>query len=57
MDLDFTPAEREFRAEVRDWLARHVPEVPLSSMDTREGFEAHREWERLLAADSLSVVS
>ncbi|MER5620387.1 acyl-CoA dehydrogenase family protein [Streptosporangium sp. NPDC002544] len=57
MDLDFTPAEREFRAEVRDWLARHVPAAPLPSMDTREGFEAHREWERLLAADRLSVVS
>ncbi|MCT9933975.1 acyl-CoA dehydrogenase family protein [Planotetraspora sp. A-T 1434] len=56
MDLDFTPQERAFRAEVRDWLAAHVPER-LPSMDTRDGFEAHREWERLLADARLSVVS
>ncbi|GAA2389685.1 acyl-CoA dehydrogenase family protein [Nonomuraea africana] len=56
MDLDFTPAEQAFRAEVRDWLADHVPSR-LPSMDTREGFEAHREWEALLAGARLSVVS
>jgi hypothetical protein len=26
-----------FRAEVRDWLARHVPASPLPSLDTAEG--------------------
>ncbi|MGC5016115.1 acyl-CoA dehydrogenase family protein [Streptosporangium sp. DT93] len=57
MDLDFTPAERAFRAEVRDWLAVNVPAAPLPSMDTPDGFEAHREWERLLASARLSVVS
>ncbi|MEU4835000.1 acyl-CoA dehydrogenase family protein [Streptosporangium sp. NPDC023615] len=57
MDLDLTPAERAFRAEVRDWLAGNVPADPLPSMDTPEGFEAHRDWERLLAAERLSVVS
>ena len=39
-----------FRAEVRDWLAAHVPAAPLPSLDTAEGFEAHRAWERELAA-------
>ena len=46
-----------FRAEVRDWLAAHVPAEPLPSLDTAEGFERHREWERELAAARLSVVS
>ena len=44
-------------AEVRDWLAAHVPTGPLPSVDTAEGFERHREWERALAAARLSVVS
>ena len=47
----------EFRAEVRDWLAAHVPAEPLPSVDTAEGFELHRGWERKLAAARLSVVS
>jgi alkylation response protein AidB-like acyl-CoA dehydrogenase len=45
------------RAEARDWLAAHVPAEPLPSVDTAEGFERHREWERELAAAGLSVVS
>ncbi|MEV4364794.1 acyl-CoA dehydrogenase family protein [Nonomuraea sp. NPDC049625] len=56
MDLDFSPAEQGFRAEVRDWLRAHVP-GPLPSMDTPEGFAAHRAWEALLADERLSVVS
>ncbi len=47
----------EFRAEVRDWLAAHVPARPLPSVDTAEGFERHREWERELAAARLSVIT
>jgi len=46
-----------FRAEVRAWLAAHVPVEPLPSLDTAEGFEAHRAWERSLAAARLAVVS
>jgi alkylation response protein AidB-like acyl-CoA dehydrogenase len=34
-----------------------VPADPLPSVDTREGFARHREWERELAAARLSVVS
>ena len=48
---------RRFRAEVRDWLAAHVPAGPLPSVDTAEGFAGHRAWERELAAARLSVVS
>jgi alkylation response protein AidB-like acyl-CoA dehydrogenase len=47
----------EFRAEVRDWLAAHVPDPPLPSLDTAGGFERHRAWERELAAAGLAVVS
>lgn len=57
MDLDFTAGEEEFRQRARDWLARHVPAEPLPSLETREGFAAHRAWEGRLAADRWSVVS
>ncbi|MEU8994999.1 acyl-CoA dehydrogenase family protein [Streptomyces caniferus] len=57
MDLHVTAAEDAFRAEARDWLAAQVPAVPLPSLETAEGFAAHREWERRLAADRWSVVS
>jgi alkylation response protein AidB-like acyl-CoA dehydrogenase len=46
-----------FRAEVRDWLRAHVPDAPLASVDTAQGFQQHRAWERELAAARLSVVS
>ena len=51
------PAAGTFRAEVRDWLRAHVPAGPQPSVDTAEGFEWHRSWERELAAARLSVVS
>ncbi|AOR29994.1 acyl-CoA dehydrogenase [Streptomyces fodineus] len=57
MDLDFTAAQDAFRAEARAWLAAHVPDAPLPSLETAEGFAAHREWERTLFADRWSVVS
>ncbi|WP_239572042.1 acyl-CoA dehydrogenase family protein [Streptomyces sp. G44] len=57
MDLDFTAGEGEFRQRAREWLAAHVPAMPLPSLETEEGFAAHREWERELAADRWSVVS
>jgi alkylation response protein AidB-like acyl-CoA dehydrogenase len=57
MDLNFTAAQDAFRAEARDWLAAHVPAAPLPSLETAEGFAAHREWERTLFADRWSVVS
>ncbi|MFG2648798.1 acyl-CoA dehydrogenase family protein [Streptomyces sp. NPDC048436] len=57
MDLDFTAGEEEFRQRARAWLAGHVPDEPLPSLETREGFAAHRAWEGELAADRWSVVS
>ncbi|MEV6837010.1 acyl-CoA dehydrogenase family protein [Streptomyces sp. NPDC051133] len=57
MDLVFTAADDAFRAEARAWLAAHVPAHPLPSLETAEGFAAHREWERTLSADRWSVVS
>ena len=57
MDLNFTDAEETFRAEARAWLEANVPAEPLPSGDTRDGFAAHLEWERLLFAARWSVVS
>ena len=58
MNLTYTPEQRAFRAEIRDWLARHVPDKPLLSFDaTREGFEAHRAWERTLAEGRWGMVT
>jgi alkylation response protein AidB-like acyl-CoA dehydrogenase len=57
MDLDVTAAEGAFRTEARDWLAARVPSVPLPSLETAEGFAAHREWEGTLFAGRWSVVS
>ncbi|WP_317447824.1 acyl-CoA dehydrogenase family protein [Streptomyces collinus] len=57
MDLTHAPADEEFRAEARAWLAAHVPRAPLPSLETAEGFAAHRAWEAELAEDRWSVVS
>ncbi|MFI6516161.1 acyl-CoA dehydrogenase family protein [Spirillospora sp. NPDC050679] len=57
MDLDFPAAQEAFRAEVRDWLAANVPAEPLPSLETGEGFAAHRAWERRLGEARLSAVS
>lgn len=49
MDLTYTAAQDRFRQEVRSWMEAHVPSGPLPSFDaSREGFEAHRAWERVL---------
>ncbi|MFB7373828.1 acyl-CoA dehydrogenase family protein [Streptomyces sp. NPDC056222] len=57
MDLSYSAEEDAFRAEAREWLRGHVPEEPLPSLETSEGFAAHRRWEAELAADRWSVVS
>lgn len=56
MDLAFSPTDEAFRTEVREWLHAHVPRPPLPSLETAEGFAAHRAWEAELAADRWSVV-
>ncbi|MFI7179195.1 acyl-CoA dehydrogenase family protein [Streptomyces spororaveus] len=57
MELTHTADVEAFRAEARDWLRAHVPARPLPSLETAEGFAAHREWEARLHADRWSVVS
>jgi len=58
MDLHYTDAQEAFRAEAAAWLAAHAPPPrSLPSLDTADGFEAHRAWEAELAADRWSVVS
>lgn len=55
MDLSFTSTELAFRDEIRNWLAANLPSEPLKSMDTPDGFEQHREWEKKLFAAGWSV--
>jgi len=57
MDLRYSDSQQAFRAEVRAWLAEHVPPNPLPSFDTEEGFEAHRDWERTLAEGNWGMVT
>ena len=56
MDLRLLPEETDFAAAARSWLDEHVPVEPLPSLDTREGFERHREWERMLFDAGWAVV-
>ena len=48
MDLSFTAEQETFRERARSWLADNLPPERLPSVGTREGFEAHRGWERAL---------
>jgi alkylation response protein AidB-like acyl-CoA dehydrogenase len=57
VDLEFAPGEEEFRREARSWLEANVPATPLVSMDTAEGFQQHRAWERKLHEGRWSAVS
>ena len=49
MDLSYTPEQKAFRAEVREWLVANVPRE-IGSPGTAEGFAQHRGWERTLSA-------
>ncbi|MDQ1020329.1 acyl-CoA dehydrogenase family protein [Streptomyces afghaniensis] len=57
MDLTHSRADEAFRAEARAWLGAHVPSEQLPSLETEDGFAAHRAWEAELAADGWSVVN
>ncbi len=58
MDLTYTPEQQAFRAEVRSWLEAHVPQGSLEHFDaTREGFEAHRQWEKTLKSGDWGMVT
>src|ERR1700722_15558164 len=57
MDLRFTDEQERLRFEIRRWLEDNVPHRALASLDTAEGFEAHRGWERTMYDAGWSVVS
>jgi hypothetical protein len=57
IDLEYTPEQKAFRREARTWLEAHVPKESLPSMDTAEGFERHRRWERTLNDGGWAMVS
>jgi alkylation response protein AidB-like acyl-CoA dehydrogenase len=57
VDLTLTDEEQKFRADARSWLEANAPAKPLKSLDTQDGFEAHREWEHKLHDGGWAVVS
>lgn len=57
LNLHFTPQQDAFRAEVRDWMAQHVPETRLKTLECKEGFDQHREWERTLKSGDWGMVT
>jgi alkylation response protein AidB-like acyl-CoA dehydrogenase len=58
MNLEYTPEQTAFREEVRAWMTAHVPATLLPDFDaSREGFEAHRGWERTLNAGRWGMVT
>lgn len=57
MNLDYDEATCAFRDEVRAFLAANRQYIPTRSYDTAEGFEQHRQWDRVLFDARLSVVA
>ncbi|QNO27899.1 acyl-CoA dehydrogenase family protein [Sphingopyxis sp. OPL5] len=57
MDLNYTEGQKAFRAEVRAWMEAHVPKEPLVTLECREGFDQHVEWERTLASGNWGMVT
>jgi alkylation response protein AidB-like acyl-CoA dehydrogenase len=56
--LEYTPEQKSFRADVRAWMHARVPASPLPHFDaSREGFEAHRQWERTLSEGGFGMVT
>ncbi|WP_313670038.1 acyl-CoA dehydrogenase family protein [Sandarakinorhabdus sp.] len=57
MHLQYTDRQQAFRAEVRAWMAAHVPTTPLVTLECREGFDQHVAWERTLASGNWGMVT
>jgi alkylation response protein AidB-like acyl-CoA dehydrogenase len=57
MDLEFDDETRQFRCEVREFLAANKGHFPTNSYDTVEGFEQHRRWDKVLFDAGLSVIT
>jgi alkylation response protein AidB-like acyl-CoA dehydrogenase len=50
------PDQLAFRDEVRSWLRAHAPRPALPSPGTPDGFAAHLDWERQLAAAGYAAI-
>ena len=57
LDLQFTREQQQFRAEVRAWMAAHVPRTALPTLESAAGFAQHRQWERTLASGNWGMVT
>lgn len=57
MNLEYTEKQKQFRQEIRTWLAENVPAKPLQSFDTEAGFAEHRAWEAQLFEGRWSAVT
>jgi alkylation response protein AidB-like acyl-CoA dehydrogenase len=58
MDLQYTSEQKEFRAQVRAWMAAHAPKYHnLPSLESRAGYDAHVAWERELATGNWGMVT
>ncbi len=57
MKLQYTPEQQAFRAEVRAWMAAHVPKEPLLTLEGRQGYDQHVAWERELAGGNWGMVT
>jgi alkylation response protein AidB-like acyl-CoA dehydrogenase len=57
LQLQFTPEQQRFRAEVRAWMQAHVPASPLQTLESEAGFAQHRQWERTLAAGNWGMIT
>lgn len=57
MDLDYGEDAKDFRDEVRHFLAENRASFPTQSYDTAEGFAQHRDWDRVLYDAGLSVIT
>ena len=57
MELTYTPEQDAFRAEVRAWMEANVPKSPLKTLEGREGYDQHVEWERTLASGNWGMVT
>lgn len=57
MQLTYTPSQETFRTEVRAWMEAHVPDPPLVTLECREGYDQHVEWERTLASGNWGMVT
>lgn len=57
MELAYTSEQQAFRAEVRAWMETYVPKEPLITLECREGYDQHVEWERTLATGNWGMVT